>query len=183
MKKALIILSGAVAAILAGAIGFLAYMGWFGPMPVAERAMGPYTLVYESFTGPYQETGPVFDRIYKQMQQEGIPATQGLGIYYDDPRRVPKDKLRSDCGVVLPADSLARTEELEAKYTVKALEKKPSLVTEFPVRNSMSYLFGPMKAYPALMRYAARTGKKITMTYELYDESAKRIHFVAVLGE
>ncbi|MCK5243546.1 GyrI-like domain-containing protein [bacterium] len=179
MKTIVFICGGVVLSGILGSIIFMGYMGMLGSLQVVEKEMGPYSLVYDSHLGPYKETGPLFDKVYKQLQAEGIQTRLGLGIYYDDPRTVPADKLRSECGVVLEDKDLDRIEELKEKYQVKTLEKRPSMVVVFPVRNSLSYMLGPMKGYPALMKYARQKGYQISMTYELYDEAAKKVYFVA----
>ncbi len=177
MKKTLMI-SGAILVILiAGVLIFLSFMGMFSQMTVAEKTMGPYTVAYKTFIGPYSETGKVFDHVYDTLKEQGIDTTIGIGIYHDDPSKVPGDQLHSDCGVVLPDQG--SVEKLIGILSVKPIQAKKSIVTSFPIKNSMSYMMGPMKAYPALMAYAKEKNLKITLTYELYDMPSKTIHFVA----
>ena len=168
-----------VAVIVLIIVGFLAYMGMFSPVKVHEAQMGPFTIAYESFTGPYAQTGPVFTKVYKALKDKGINASLGLGIYYDNPAEVPADKLRSDCGAVIDKKDLAKLK----KFKVKNLAQKDSLIVEFPIRNIFSYMIGPMKAYPVLMKHAAEKGYKILMTYELYDEANGKMFFVMVVGK
>lgn len=177
--RALIIIGGIAGIFSVAVLVFLGSMGMFGKLAVAEKEMGPYTHVYESFKGPYQETGKIFDKVYKEVRAMGINSTVGLGVYYDDPSDVAKDELRSDCGLVLPEDAMDKLDQLKEKFQVNLLEKKPSIVTVFPVKNTMSYMFGPMKAYPALGKYADKNNLKIIKTYEVYDEPNKQIVFVA----
>ena len=176
-KRGLII----IAVVVLLAIGFLTYMGLFLPMKVYESKMGPFTVAYESFVGPYSKTGPVFAKVYGALKTAGIASPRGLGIYYDDPSRVPADKLRSDCGVVIEKSDMAKFNVVRAKLKVKQLAKKDSIVAEFPIRNALSYMIGPMKAYPVLMNYAREKGYKMSMSYELYDEAQGKIFFVFVI--
>jgi len=177
LKWILIIL----AVIVLLAIGFMAYMGIFSPMKPYEAKMGPYTIAYESFIGPYAKTGPVFARVSEALKAEGIVTTRGLGIYYDNPSQVPADKLRSDCGVVIEEKDLAKFNKIKTKFKVKEIAQKDSVVVEFPIRNAVSYMIGPMKAYPALMKYAGEKNYKMTMIYELYDEAHGKVFFVMVI--
>jgi hypothetical protein len=165
-------------AVLVCPIAFLAYMGLLFPLKAYEAEMGPYTIAYESFTGPYAKTGPVFARVYEALKAEKIATVRGLGIYYDDPATVAADKLRSDCGVVIEDSDLARFNRVRGKFQVKRLARMKSVVVEFPIRTPLSYMFGPMKAYPALMRYAQAKGYKMAGSYELYDEPQGKIFFV-----
>jgi hypothetical protein len=53
------------------------------------------------------------------------------------------------------------------------------LVAVLPIRNVMSYMFGPMKAYPAIMKYAKV--KQVLLgdvSYEIYDMPNKKIYYV-----
>ncbi|MBU0686501.1 MAG: GyrI-like domain-containing protein [Candidatus Margulisbacteria bacterium] len=159
-------------------IAFLAYMGMILPLKINETKMGPYTIAYESFTGPYAETGPVFDKVYKALKAEGIGSTRGLGIYYDNPSNVPADKLRSDCGVIIEAADLAKFNKVRRKFKIKQIPQGDCVVVEFPLRNMLSYMMGPMKVYPTLMKYIQAKGYKVSMSYELYDELQKKIYFV-----
>jgi hypothetical protein len=162
-------------------IGFMNYMGLFCPVNPYEVKMGPYMIAYESFVGPYAKTGPVFARVNDALKAEGIVATRGLGIYYDNPSQVPAEKLRSDCGVVIEQKDLVQFNKLKAKFKVKEIAKSDSVVVEFPIRNALSYMFGPMKAYPVLTKYAGEKNYKVTMSYELYDEAHGKAFFVMVI--
>lgn len=159
-------------------IGFWAYIGMFSGLPVIEKEMGPYTLVYDSFVGDYKDTGPVFAGIHESLLKDGITTIDGIGIYHDDPAKVPAGQRRSDCGSVLPEKDLSRVPELQQKYKIMILEKKPNMVAVFPVKNMLSYMLGPMKGYAALIDYAKAKGYKMTEPYEYYDMAGKKIYFV-----
>lgn len=164
-------------------LAFLAYMGFFSPLKIYESRKGPYVIAYERFTGPYAKTGPVFDKVYKALKAEGIETKRGLGIYYDDPAKVPSNKLRSDCGMVIEEKDLPGFRKIKHKFKVKRIPQKDSVVVEFPIRNMLSYMIGPMKVYPALMKYTKEKGYKIKMTYELYDEAKGKIFFIMVIAK
>lgn len=148
--------------------GFLWYMGIFNTLEVSEQEVGPYTYAYESFVGPYAKTQPVFDKVYSDLLKEGITTINGIGLYYDDPSKVPAEKLRSDCGSIIEAKDLGRITELQQKYKIGQLSRKLSIVVKFPIKNPLSYMIGPSKGYPALMKYAQEKGYQMAMPYELY---------------
>ncbi|MFA5104947.1 MAG: hypothetical protein WC527_07225 [Candidatus Margulisiibacteriota bacterium] len=165
--------------VLAGLVlVFLAYMGVLSKPSVSETKMGPYLFVYEEYVGPYMNSGKIFDKVYKSVKTDGIETEKGLGIYFDNPSKVPADKLRSQCGVVIENKDAAKFAKISKKYKSKKIKAAKNLVVVFPIRNSLSYAVGPMKAYPALMEYAQAKGYKITGTYELYDMQAGKIFFV-----
>lgn len=179
MKMVILIIGAVLAVGVIGIIIFLGSMGMLGQLAVEKKAMGPYIHVYESFTGPYPETGKVFDKVYNELKAMDVDTTQGLGVYYDDPREVAKEKLRSDCGVVLQEKDQAQLETLKETFKVQTLEQKESIVATFPIKSNLSYMMGPMKAYPALTKYAEQNKLEIIKTYELYDVPNNVILFVA----
>ena len=102
------------------------------------------------------------------MKSDGITAGKAIGIYYDDPARVSGDKLRSDCGYVIEGKELEKIPGMKKKYVVATLPKKTYAIAEFPLRNTLSFMFGPSKAYPALAKYAKSKGYVMSKGYELY---------------
>lgn len=164
-----------IAAVVLVLDGFLAYMGVFNGLKVAEKEIGPYTYVYESFTGDYAKTGKVFEGLYKSLLGDGVKSSKGIGIYYDDPKKAAKDDLRSDCGAVLTEEDLAKLPRLLEKYTARTLAAKVRPVVEFPYRNGLSFMIGAMKAYPVLTKYVADKGYKINSAVEIYDMAGGKI--------
>lgn len=54
-----------------------------------------------------------------------------------------------------------------------------SVVIEFPLKNSASYIVGMIKVYPVLKRYLQEKGYNIQVPIsELYDMAAKKIFYV-----
>jgi len=160
------------------AAGLLAYMGVFSKVTVSEEKTGPYTYAYEQFVGPYSKTGPVFAYMCSSLKKDGVKTTKSLGVYYDDPKTVPQDKLKSDCGCVIENADLAKLPKLLEKYTIRTLPAKNRIVATFPLRNMFSYMIGPMKVYPVLNKYAISKGYTITGVYELYDKAAGTITYM-----
>ncbi len=170
----------ALAVVVLLVVGYLAYLGIFSSPKPYEAEMGPYTYAYESFFGPYAQSGTTFAKVYEALKAQGVVSQLGLGIYYDNPALVPADKLRSDCGVVLEKGDLAK---LRGKgFKIKTIVRMNCVVVEFPIRNTLSYAIGPMKAYPILMKYAREKNLKAAGAYELYDEANRKIFFVLALS-
>ncbi|MDD5067023.1 MAG: hypothetical protein PHF84_08245 [bacterium] len=159
---------------------YLGYLGMFSTLPVTEKEMGPYTMVYEHFTGPYQDTGKIFYKVNQALIADGITPTRGIGIYYDDPKVTAPASLRSDCGSIVEEKDLPKLVKLK-KYTVRIISRQYSIVAEFPAKSALSYMIGPMKGYPALMKYASEKKtrwSKGSMPMELYDMPAKKIYYI-----
>lgn len=170
--------AGVVLITLVVLVGFLFYMGFFNGMRVSENMIGPYTYVYESYTGAYKDTGKVFEKVFKSLAKDGIKISKSIGIYYDDPKKVASNMLRSDCGAILEEKDFSKLPKLLETYTIKTLPAKKRAVTEFPYRNFLSYVIGPMKAYPKLAKYAAQKKYVMTKAIEVYDPAAKKIYYI-----
>ncbi|MFA6431435.1 MAG: GyrI-like domain-containing protein [Candidatus Margulisiibacteriota bacterium] len=175
------------AAIAVALLAYLWYLGAFSPVKVVEREMGPYTIAYKSFVGEYKETGKVFMDVYGILKEAGFAVTEksdSLGIYYDDPAKVAKDKLRSDCGFVISKeDSLKAIALLKKDIKVMTVPQSKCLVIEFPMKNMLSFIVGVMKAYPALNEYAAKNNIKTGLVYEYYDMKNNKILFTMQIGK
>ncbi|MFA4967921.1 MAG: hypothetical protein WC624_06895 [Candidatus Margulisiibacteriota bacterium] len=176
-----------VVVIVLALLAFLWYMGIFSSVKVTEREMGPFTIAYERYVGEYKDTGKAFMNVHSVMtslSMEVSDKSDSLGIYYDDPAKVAKDKLKSDCGIVIAKKDMSKIWKLRSKgLKVMTLPKKMSVVAEFPIRNVMSYMIGPAKAYPVLMKYAVQKNYKAKMMYEFYDMKAGKILFTLVIAK
>ena len=59
-----------------------------------------------SHRGDYQKIGPTFERLAALAGGQNLfgPSTRSFGIYYDDVSAVPREALRSDACMTVPAD-------------------------------------------------------------------------------
>lgn len=155
------------------------YLGGFTKLEVKQQNMGTYTIAYTSFTGEYSKVGPSMTMVYDILSGAGIVSATGVGIYYDDPAVVSWIDLRSDVGAVIDskdANKLANNTGVK----VTTLPAWIKMVVEFPLKNSLSYMIGPMKVYPVIAKYMKDKGynNEVPMV-ELYDMMAKKIYYIA----
>lgn len=147
--------------------GYLYFLGAFDSVLVDERMMGPYTLVYQEHTGSFSEVGPVFDEVYQKLSDNGIDTMLGMGIYYGNPAVVAESELRSEVGSLID-EVQAMTIDRE-EYNIKEIEQAKYIVVSFPFKNSLSYMIGVMKAYPAIEKYLNANGySESEYSIELY---------------
>jgi hypothetical protein len=179
LKWSLIILAVLIVALL----GYLAYLGVFSALKVTEQKLGPYTLAYAEYMGPYSGSGPILTRVNNSLKQDGVECTKGFGIYFDDPKQVAADKLRSKLGCIIEAKDLAKFGKVSRKYKIMKWPARDCLVTEFPIRSDLSYMIGPMKAYPELNKALKAKGYKMSTVMELYDMPAKKILYIMVIAK
>lgn len=172
MKVVLIIL----AIIVVVFIVISAYYGSFKKISVRTDNQGGETIVYENLTGDYSQTPKVSDRIYYALLNEDkIETAKGIGIYYDNPKKVEKSKLRSEIGCIVENVDSATLAKLSEKYQVRTLPQSEFIITEFPFKGKLSGLFGIMKVYPVLEKFRKQHGYIDGPITEIYDVPNKKI--------
>ena len=173
MKTILIVLAILVIAMVA----FYTYYGGFKKLSISVSKSGGEVLIYEKIQGDYRQSGAIMDKIYYSLLNEDkIETFKGFGMYYDNPQKVEKSKLRSEAGCVLEKKDVDRLPILENKYTVRTLLEKDYIITEFPYKGKTSIFFGIMKVYPALNKFAILNEyKEDSPVMEIYDVPNNKI--------
>jgi len=158
---------------------FVAYYGGFKTITFKNSYEGGEVLVYEDFTGDYSKSGEVMDKVYNSLlTNENIKSTKGFGIYYDDPKKIEKSKLKSELGCIVEGIDSLKMNELKKKYKVKICPKTNYLTTEFPHKSVMSIMVGIMKVYPAMSKYIEQNGlSNKGPVMEIYDTPNKVIRY------
>lgn len=176
---------GVITLLLIALVYFLFSAGFFANVTIEEKNVGPYTLVYEEFIGDYKNTPKIQDKIYYALLNDyKIETLKGFGIYYDNPKEVSRDKLRSEIGCILEEKDLARVEELKTKsFKIKEFPKTNAIVIEFPFNNQFSILAGIMKVYPKLEAYRKEKNYKPREVMEIYDVPSKKILYISLKNE
>ena len=176
MKKIMNIVLIILAVLVVLLIAIYAYYGGFGKINFRIENQGGETVVYENVTGDYSQTPKVSDKIYYALlNEEKIATTKGIGIYYDNPKKVEKDKLRSDIGCIVENTDSATLTRLAEKYQIKTLPQSDFVVAEFPFKGKLSVLFGIMRVYPALDKFNKEHGYIESPITEIYDVPNKKI--------
>ena len=135
---------------------------------------GGETLLYREIAGPYSQTGDAIIKIkYNLKSKFNIEPSKDFGLFFDNPRKVEKNRLRSEVGCILENSDTSRVFWLKAKFNIRVFPVKEYITAEFPYKGKMSVMIGLMKVYPALMKYVkandyAETGP-IMEIYDLQD--------------
>lgn len=171
-----IIIIGTVLLVLAVAY---AWLGGFKQIRFKMQEAGGETLIYESHSGDYKNVGKVIDKMYYALlNQEKVECFRGFGIYYDDPRKVQKAKLRSDVGNILESPTPELLQQLDGKFNIKTLEQQKFLVAEFPLKNRLSIMMGIMRVYPAMTRHISKNNLSDEgFVMEIYNVPGKKIEY------
>jgi len=158
----------------------LSYYGLFTRVSIAEKDMGGFWLLYEQHVGAYKEVGPVMDKIYSRLLgEDAIEASRGFGLYYDDPKKVKKENLRSVVGCILDKQDENRIDYLKKNYKIKYYPASKSVVAEFPFKGTLSIFLGIFKVYPQLAEYITQHNYPPGPIMEIYDTPNEKIFYVA----
>ena len=181
MKIALIVLAVLITVIVA----FYTYYGGFKKISISISESGGEVLIYEKIQGDYKQSGIVMDKIYNSLLKEDkIETFKGFGIYYDNPQKVEKKKLRSEAGCILEEKDIDKLSALEKKYTIRIFPKGKYIITEFPYKGKISIFFSIMKVYPALTNFSMKNGYvEDSAVMEIYDIPNNKIIYRKVIIE
>lgn len=100
-------------------------------------------------------------------------------VIYDDPKTTPKEKCRSFVGNIIEQKDCDKIKFIEAKgLKIDSIPNEQDIVAEFPLKNMISYMIGPMKVYPEFSKYIIEKKYKPTLSFEIYNNTEKKIVFV-----
>ncbi|MFO7864538.1 MAG: hypothetical protein R6U85_11095 [Salinivirgaceae bacterium] len=175
MKITLITLAILSAIILA----VWAYFDGFRKIKITVAEQGGETVVYESITGDYRQSGAVMDKVYYTLLNDyKIETYKGFGQYYDNPKLVDKTKLRSEAGCIIEPKDVQKLVQIDIPFRVKTIPVKKYMITEFPYKGKLSVMFGIFKVYPALEKFTMQNNHSIDGSIiEIYDVPGKKIMY------
>jgi hypothetical protein len=155
------------------------WYGGFSTIKFEIREAGDEVLVYETYQGEYKHTASIMDRIYeKLLKEDQIETYRGFGIYYDNPQKVEKSKLRSESGCIIENPDAQTLLSLKEKYHIKIFPRDKYLVTEFPYKGKASVLMSLIKVYPAMNKYIKENNiMEEGFIMEIYDVPGKKIQY------
>jgi len=157
---------------------YLKSQGAFEKIEFEEKEQAELILIGEKHVGDYAMTGEVQDRLYEELKEKGIETYKGFGIYYDNPREVTKENLRSFVGSILEEKDYDKLEILNVEYDVRILNKQKVVYTSMPYKSKMSIMFGVFKVYPKASIYLTEKAYKQNANLEIYDIPNKKIHYI-----
>jgi DNA gyrase inhibitor GyrI len=114
----------------------------------------------------------------KNLKDDGIETSMGLGIYYDDPKVTAEEKTRSIIGRIIEATDRSRIMDIEKKYKVGELPQTNYLVVEFPFKGLPSIVIGIYRVYPKLAKYMKTHEMPQIPVIEIYAPKAQKMFYV-----
>lgn len=175
LKGVLLVLLGIIVILLI----IYAYYGGFSKLEFKISHEGGETIVYKEMRGDYSKSGKMMDSVYNGLLGDySIETIKGIGIYYDNPEYVEKDKLRSDIGCIIEKEDIGKLGELDTIYKVKICPISDYLTVQIPFQGFISVMIGIFRVYPAMEKYLQKNGysdKGAIM--EIYDTPYKTITY------
>lgn len=155
------------------------YNGIFEKINIREQAEGGFKLVGLEFKGPYAQAGSYINEVEEKLERYEISSALSFGIYYDDPKKVKSQDCRSFVGVILEEKDVKKIPEFSsAGFKIDSVPLKRSLQSEFPIKNTFSYMIGPWKVYPKLNSYIKERNYNADLMMEVYDRRNRKIMFL-----
>ncbi|CAJ1050618.1 testis-expressed protein 264-like [Xyrichtys novacula] len=139
------------------------------------------TFAYKFTQGPYKNCGQLF----KESHRIG-PKLSCIGVFYDDPNKVPGPQCRYAVGSILSEGENKADEELLKSYETSGFnvfsfpEVTHVVTTSFPHRTFLSILLMIRRVYPKLADYIKKRRLCAHPFLEIYREG--HIHFMAPLA-
>ena len=161
---------------------WLAWTGFFTNVNVSEATLGPWIMVYEEHSGPYDGTEDVIHRISGLLKKDNIETTKEFGIYYDDPKLTPLDSLRSIAGWIIEPSDTTKIKSAGSRYKIMHLPSKRYAIAEIKNRGALSAFAGSVKVYAALDRFMKENEYPPSPTMEIYDRN-KTIRYLREIKE
>ncbi|MBM9579316.1 GyrI-like domain-containing protein [Leptospira sp. 201903070] len=165
-----------VLVLIFGLTGFLFYMGAFDRVQVQEEKLGPFSVLSHERIGDYRNVGLSYEILQRELPPKGIQNFKLFGIYFDNPNVVPKEKLRSEVGVIL-AEPLSKVPEgLSIDLKLRTIPEKKYVFAEFPLKNFLSIFLGIYKVYPIVFQACEARGcnLKEKSSMEIYEPLTER---------
>ncbi|VFQ43887.1 GyrI-like domain-containing protein [Desulfoluna butyratoxydans] len=163
---------------LAAIVAILSWYGLFAPTTLSEQTIPSFSFAYKKQTGNYRQSGRAMNDMYWKLDKEGISTTQGVGLYYDNPKKVAVQNLRSLAGCILPDESAEKWEELRTDYLIGTLPGATLPVITFPYKGKLSVVLGTLKVYPKLDAWFKAHPDQKGPVMEIYDMSKGEIRYV-----
>lgn len=158
------------------------WYGYFSPVAVQEKPIGPFVMVYKTHVGPPAQAAGIMADVRQSLTDDfHVQSLLDFGLYYDNPKTVDPAANRALIGCIVQDDQDGDLQAISKKYTVATLPRGMAAVADFTYINNLSILFGVLKGYGALVEYSEEQQIGSKPVLELYDRERNRIRYVLSL--
>jgi hypothetical protein len=165
----------------AAVVAYLGYAGLFSTVAVTEAEAGPFALMLQTQKGDYRQTPVTIEAVRRSADSVGIVSEAGCGIFLDNPKVVPTEKLRAQVGLVISPADKAKVRRLPAAISYKLVAREKCLTVEFPFRTKLAAMIGYMRVYPVLMAEAKARNLETDRTVEIYRMGESITYLIPVV--
>ncbi|XP_033114688.1 testis-expressed protein 264-like [Anneissia japonica] len=166
---------------------FLFYSGLLNPIrfKAGKPPVGRLHVGYKFGRGEYSSVG--LGEHFTEISKLAPSTYRCFGMYYDNPERVPSDKLRYIVGVILSEGDEEPDKELKEKllsygYSFYSFPEVTNMVyTTFPNTSFLSVTIAIQRVYPAFSSYIEDNGLSAHPLFEIYGKDL--MYFMAPLAK
>jgi hypothetical protein len=135
------------------------------------------TLAVVPYVGDYKKSAAAQIALIQELKDAGLRVKEAAGIYFDNPKEVESDKLRSLVGAVLQDDELEKFRSLNSKAKLVKLHKESAFYTKWDYKSGLSMMLAIMKIYPAIKKHAKLVGFDVHESIETYEFANKQLNY------
>ncbi|KAL4655215.1 testis-expressed sequence 264 protein [Arapaima gigas] len=145
-----------IVSLLLTIVGYVVYSGLLSEIIIRTGSppIKNITFAYKLKAGPYKECGALFT----ESCSIG-PKLSSIGVFYDDPKEVAKEKCRYAVGSILSEGEDKPSEEMMQLYQKFGFQifsfpaVTHAVTASFPHRTPLSIIIGVQRVYPVLTAY------------------------------
>ncbi|XP_028303864.1 testis-expressed protein 264 [Gouania willdenowi] len=161
---------------------FIIYSGLFSDITVltGSAPITKITFAYKYNQGPYRDCGKLF-----KESQDVEPRLSCIGVYYDDPKKVPGPRCRYIVGSILsegetkPDEEVLRRFQRSGFHVFSFPNVTRAVTTSFPHKTFLSVLLGVWRVYPRLEQHIKERSLCAHPFLEIYKDGC--IYYMAPL--
>lgn len=158
LKKILITLTVLIIALVVLGI----FLGLFQSVNIRKIQAGPYKIMCLDHIGSYKNICRKIKSVDELLSKNKIKPIAFCGVFYDDPRKIDEDKLRSKGGCIVK--EFADIDILE-QLTIPKTEVVSASIKAHPA-------IAPIKTYPKIEQWLSKNKYKVTgPSLEIYHNS------------
>ncbi|MDZ7344218.1 MAG: GyrI-like domain-containing protein [candidate division KSB1 bacterium] len=163
LTKKILLAAGIVLGLLIVILLISAYrLGLFNRVELQQATRGPYQIVYLSHTGPYHQITEKINRVGAMLKEKNIGTLSACGIFYDDPRAVPQEQLRSKAGFLVEGEI-----SVEAPFEIDSVAQREVIVATIKAHPAVA----AFKTYPRMNEWIEQNGFEAAGPgFEIYRE-------------
>ncbi len=132
--------------IVGGTIIYLIFhLGVFKDVQIKEDSRGPYYVLFKEHRGAYYKISDVITGVENEARKLALDCAQAFGEFYDNPKEVDEDRLRSRGGCI----STFQYPKIPEGHGTDSIPVQKFVVATF----DGSPAIGPWKVYPKVQAY------------------------------